>query len=65
MANTGALEEGDSYVLNKMISEDGAIGSVDIWKNYLAIGSADLKVVNLDGCRILLKPDQVSRSIMS
>ena len=61
MANTRKMEKQVTTVLNNYtISEDKAVGSVDVWKNYLAVGSADLKVVNLDGGRILLRSNQVS-----
>lgn len=58
--NTGKLKEHYISVLNKIDiirEDDSAIGpgSVDIWKNYLAVGSTQLRVVNLDGGSILLK----------
>ncbi len=37
----------------------GAIGSIDIWKNYLALGVPELKLVNLDNNRILQRPTEV------
>ena len=45
---------------NKTICDGDAVGSVDVWKNYLAVGSAELKVVNLDSGRVLQRSSQVS-----
>ena len=38
----------------------GTIGSIDVWKNYLALGLPDLKLVNLDNNRTLHRPSEVS-----
>ena len=53
IANTQNLEERDSSMPNKTICDGDTVGSVDVWKNYLAVGSAELKVVNLDSGRAL------------
>ena len=49
---------GFTYVTNS----NNTAGSVDVWKTYLAVGLADLKLVNLDNRRTLIvqKPSEVS-----
>ena len=54
-----ALDQVDGAGLKQSIPNDCKIGSVDLWKNYLAIGSSDLKLVNLDNTRTLLKENEV------
>ena len=52
------LDQVDSAWLKQSIPK---IGSVDLWKNYLAIGSPGLKLVNLDSTSTLLKGNQVRK----
>ena len=56
-----ALDQVDAAGLKQSIPSDSTIGSVDLWKSYLAIGSPDLKLVNLDNTRTLLKGNKVRK----
>lgn len=46
----------DAVGLKNTYTHLGTIGSIDIWKNYLALGLSELKLVNLDNNRILQRP---------
>lgn len=47
MYDTRNLHKGDIDGF-ECISDNEPVGSVDVWKHYLAIGSLDLRVVNLN-----------------
>ena len=49
----------DAAGLKNTYTHLGTIGSIDIWKNYLALGLPELKLVNLDNNRILQRPIEV------
>lgn len=53
IAKPGAAE------LKNSSTHIGTIGSIDIWKNYLALGLPELKLVNLDNNRTLHGPTEV------
>ena len=58
--NTGhGKVESTGQLLKQSISDNSAVGSVDLWRNFLAIGTPDLKLVNLDSSRTLLKSNEV------
>ena len=56
IAKPGAAGLKNSY------TQIGAIGSIDIWKNYLALGLPELKLVNLDNNRTLHGPTEVGNN---
>ena len=49
----------DAAGLKNTYTHLGTIGSIDIWRNYLALGLPELKLVNLDNNRILQRPTEV------
>ena len=53
IAKLGAAGLKNSY------NHTSTIGSIDIWKNYLALGLPELKLVNLDNSRTLHRPTEV------
>ena len=56
IAKPGAAGLKNSY------TQIGTIGSIDIWKNYLALGLPELKLVNLDNNRTLHRPTEVGNN---
>lgn len=61
MVDATKLDQSDATGLKQSILNKSKIGSIDLWKNYLAIGSPELKLVNLDSTSTLLKGNEVRK----